>query len=98
MNYHKIILIGNATGDWGRRRSKKDNAAYTVFRLQVNAGPGQPARIPILAFGELAEQAAEGLEKGLPLLVEGRLHADRHDQWSVIADKLIFEVPFKENA
>ena len=97
MNYQRLILVGTANGDLGRHRSKKDNSAYTVFGLMVKCGSDQPAFFTVLAFGVLAEKAAQAVTKGHCVLVEGRLAVSPHGRLTVIADQLRFDAPFKKD-
>ncbi len=69
INYQRLILVGNANGDLKRHRSKKDNSPYTVFQLAVKSGMNQPTSFTVLAFGVLAEKAAQAVTQGHCILL-----------------------------
>jgi single-stranded DNA-binding protein len=92
MDYQKLTLIGNATGDWGRYLSKRNNSAYTAFRLVVKDKRERPTAFHILAFGELAEKVARSLKKGSRVYVEGSLIFGQQGRLHVLADYLQLDI------
>ena len=77
MDYQKITVLGNVTGDpqVNRPDGKK---TYVDFSVGVSRGPAKEGReavsdyFPVRAFDEVA-QVAEMVRKGTLVLVEGRL-------------------------
>lgn len=97
INYQRLILVGNANGDLKRHLSNKDKSPYSVFQLEVKSGMNQPTSFTVLAFGVLAEKAAQAVIQGRSILVEGRLAVSQRGQLNVIADQLRFEAPVEND-
>jgi single-strand DNA-binding protein len=84
-SFNKVILVGNLTRDPELRYTPK-GTAIAKFGLAVNrvwtneAGEKKEevTFVDIDVFGRTAENVAQYMRKGSPLLVEGRL---RLDQW-----------------
>jgi len=84
-SFNKVILVGNLTRDPELRYTPK-GTAIAKFGLAVNrvwtneAGEKKEevTFIDIDVFGRTAENVAQYMRKGSPMLVEGRL---RLDQW-----------------
>ena len=95
-DFQQSFLVGRATGDWSRLRTKRDNTCYTSFRVYVKNRAGQTAIVPVLAFGDLGEKVAAGIEKDMPMLVIGRVSINRRGQAAVVADQLRMGEPFKQ--
>src|ERR1051325_3261507 len=84
-SFNKVILVGNLTRDPELRYTPK-GTAIAKFGLAVNrvwtneAGEKKEEAtfVDIDVFGRTAENVAQYMRKGSPLLVEGRL---RLDQW-----------------
>ena len=88
MDYQKIILLGNATKDARRNKSKKGNVSYTTFSLGVGNGKGDTTYFPIVVFGNYADVAAGTVKKGRMVLVEGRVDLNKQGRMNVIADNI----------
>lgn len=83
-NLNKVILLGNLTRD-PELRYTASGTAVTSFGLAVNDRVKQgdewkevPCFVDITVFGRTAENCSEYLNKGQPVLVEGRLN---YRQW-----------------
>lgn len=98
LDFQRSFLVGKATGDWSRLRTRKDNSSYTSFRVSVNTESGRNTTLPILAFGALGEKIAAGIDKDTPVLVIGRLVIDRRGQAAMVADHLQMGDTFKQKA
>jgi hypothetical protein len=95
-DFQQSFLVGRATGDWSRLRTKRDNICYTSFRVYVKNQAGQSVTVPVLAFGDLGDKVAAGIEKDLPVLVIGRVSINRRGQAAMVADQLRLGEPFKQ--
>jgi single-strand DNA-binding protein len=95
MNYNKVILAGNATGDAERRTSKKGDVAYTTFQMGVSDAKDQTTYFKIAVFGDHSEALAELITKGRLLLVEGRIKISDKGQVGVVADRVQLGPPSK---
>lgn len=89
MNYQKVIVVGNATRDAEVMKSKK-GTAYTRFDVAVGSGKEGKAFFPVMAFGKVGEAAAQYVNKGREVLVEGRIVTGKAGRFSVIADSVVF--------
>jgi len=77
---NKVILIGNLTAD-PELKYTSSGTARTKFRIAINRqykdSSGQlqedPTFVPIIAWGNQAENCANYLSKGRQVAVEGRL-------------------------
>lgn len=100
MNYQKLIVAGNITGDAKARTSKTGDVGFTTFSVAVNSGKNRVTFFPVTAFGKTGEAAAQYLTKGRQVLVEGRIELGEKGQFNVIADRVIFgrESAHHENA
>lgn len=87
MNYQKIILVGNATGDAQIRKSKDGNVTFTTFRLGVADGKDRTTFFPIVLFGRSAEKLASLITKGRQILLEGRVQVT-NDRFDVVTDRV----------
>ena len=84
-SFNKVILVGNLTRDPELRYTPK-GTAIAKFGLAVNRvwtsesgeNKEEVTFIDIDVFGRTAENVAQYMRKGSPMLVEGRL---RLDQW-----------------
>ena len=84
-SFNKVILVGNLTRDPELRYTPK-GTAIAKFGLAVNrvwtSESGEKKEevtfVDIDVFGRTAENVAQYMRKGSPMLVEGRL---RLDQW-----------------
>jgi single-stranded DNA-binding protein len=88
MDYQKIILLGNATKDARRNKSKKGDVPYTTFSLGVGDGRGNTTFFPVVVFGNYADAAAGTVKKGRMVLVEGRVDMNKQGRINVIADNI----------
>lgn len=88
MNYQKLILAGNVTGDAERRQSKKGDVGYTTFGVGVSDGKRRTVFFPVTVFGKYGEVVAEYVTKGRPLLVEGRIDVNPGGRFNVVADQI----------
>ena len=88
MNYQKLILVGNATGDAQNRKSKRGDVTYTTFGLAVGSIKDRSNFFPVIVFGKTGELAREHITKGRQVLVEGRIELSRNGRLNVVADKL----------
>ena len=74
MNYNRLIIVGNVTGDPERRTSKSGEVTYTSFDVGVSDGKDKTTFFPVLVFGKYGETVAEYVTKGRQVLVDGRVH------------------------
>lgn len=83
-NYNKVILIGNLTRT-PELRFTKGGKAWVKFSVAVSqkykSGEGADVErvdyFDVSGFGGQAETVAQFLDKGSPILVEGRLTQDK---------------------
>lgn len=85
-NFNKVILMGNLTRD-PEVRFTREGAPVASFTLAINNRVRQEGEskddvsyIDLVAFGKQADLIKNYLEKGSPLLVEGRLQQRRWEQ------------------
>lgn len=86
-SFNKVILMGNLTRDPERRYTPK-GTAVTEFAIAINRvfnteggeKKEEVSYFDIVAWGRQAEICAQYLNKGRPVLVEGRLQQDRWEQ------------------
>ena len=90
MNYQKLILVGNVTGDPERRTSKSGEVTYTSFGVGVSDGKDKTTFFSVLVFGKYGETVAEYIAKGRQVLVDGRIQASDKGHLRVIADTVRF--------
>ncbi len=90
MNYQKLILVGNATGDAQQRKSKKGDVSYTTFGVGVSDGKDHTTFFSVAVFGKYGETIAKHVTKGCELLVEGRIDVAQSGRFNVIADQVRF--------
>ncbi|MDD2403242.1 MAG: single-stranded DNA-binding protein [Victivallaceae bacterium] len=79
---NKVILLGNLTRD-PELRYTNSGVAVCEFGLAVNRRSGDPNRdevcfVDIVVWDKQAESSGRILQKGAPVLIEGRLQLD---QW-----------------
>ena len=84
-SFNKVILVGNLTRDPELRYTPKGTAVakigLAVNRVWTNEAGEKKEEVTFVdidMFGRTAENVAQYMRKGSPLLVEGRL---RLDQW-----------------
>jgi len=83
-SFNRVILMGNLTRDPERRYTPK-GVAITEFGIAVNEyyttetgeKKEQAHFFDLVAFGKTAENCAQYLSKGKPVLIEGRLQYER---------------------
>lgn len=81
-NYNKVILMGNLTRD-PELRYTPNGTAVSTLSLAVNRRPKPDTQekevdfFDIVVFGKQAENCSEYLQKGSPVLVDGRLQQRR---------------------
>jgi single-strand DNA-binding protein len=90
MNYQKLIIAGNTTGDAQARKSKQGDVSYTTFSVAVGDGKDHSTFFPVTAFGKTGENAAQFLTKGKQVLVEGRIEVGENGRFNVIANRIVF--------
>ncbi|MCI0731761.1 MAG: single-stranded DNA-binding protein [Chloroflexi bacterium] len=90
MNYQKIILAGNATGDAQRQTARNGDLPFTTFTVGVSENKEKGIFFPVLVFGEYGETIADYVTKGCQLMVEGRISPDKDGRLKVIADHVEF--------
>jgi len=101
---NKVLLLGNLTRD-PELRAAKNGTAVARLALAVNSRYRQnnvdkedTLFIDVVTFGRMAETASEYLEKGRPVLIEGRLKwqswtgqdGQKHSKHEVLADRIQF--------
>ena len=97
MDYQKLIVAGNTTGDAQARKSKQGDVSYTTFSVAVGSGKDQqPTYFPVVAFGKIGENAAQYITKGRQVLVEGRIETGENGRFNVIASRIVFGLAPKE--
>ncbi len=87
MNYQKIILSGNATGNAQVRKSRQGDVTFATFSLAVADGKDRTTFFPIVVFGRSVEKLASLITKGRQILLDGRIQVAK-DRFDVIADRL----------
>ena len=85
MNYQKLILVGNATRDAERRKSKKGDVSYTTFGVGVGDRNDRTTFFPVTVFGKHGEGVAPYITKGRSVLVEGRIEVSEQGRFNVVA-------------
>ena len=83
-SFNKVILVGNLTRD-PELRYTSDGLAVSKMRIAVNRrwtsrqgeSKEEACFFNVTAFGRSAETTAKYLQKGHPLLVDGRLRSYR---------------------
>jgi single-stranded DNA-binding protein len=93
MDYQKLILVGNATGDAERKTSKKGDVTYTTFSVGVGDAKDQTTFFPVVVFGRHGEAVAKYVTKGREVLVDGRIEVGENGRFNVIGDRVRFGVP-----
>lgn len=88
MNYQKIILVGNTTGNAQLRTSKDGNTTYATFSVGVSEAKDRNIFFTIAVFGKRAENVAKYVTKGRQVLVEGRIVVSNKGRFNVIADHM----------
>ena len=84
-SFNKVILIGNLTRDPDLRTTQNGTAICDLglavnrrWRDQSGRDQEETTFVDVAAWGRSAENCAQYLQKGAPVLVEGRL---RLEQW-----------------
>jgi single-stranded DNA-binding protein len=90
MDYQKLIVAGNITGDAQARVSKQGDVGFTTFSVAVSSGKDQPTYFPVTAFGKTGEAAAQYLKKGQQVLVDGRIEVAENGRFNVVATRVVF--------
>tara|TARA_R110000824_G_scaffold302820_1_gene490597 strand:+ start:1468 stop:1881 length:414 start_codon:yes stop_codon:yes gene_type:complete len=103
-NFNRVILVGNLTRDI-ELRSTPSGASVADAGIAVNDRRKQgdewvdeTSFVDLTLWGRTAENAAEYLSKGSPILIEGRLKQDswendqgeKRTKLKVVVDKLQF--------
>ncbi len=85
-NYNKVILMGNLTRD-PEVRFTREGAPVATFTIAINNRFRQENEtrddvtfVDIVTFGKQADLVKNYLEKGAPVLVDGRLQQRRWEQ------------------
>lgn len=83
-NYNHITLVGRLTRDADVREvSDRTRTSFTVAvdrPYRKEDGSYDTDFIPVVAWGKLAEVAADRLKKGNPVLVQGRLQIRQYEK------------------
>lgn len=72
---NKIVMIGNLTTD-PEVRVTTEGTSMTRFTMLIQRGGVNQDKsdlIPVVCWGKLAEQANESFQKGMMVVVEGRI-------------------------
>lgn len=84
-SFNKVILIGNLTRDPDLRTTQNGTAICDLglavnrrWRDQAGRDQEETTFVDVTAWNKTAENCAQYLQKGAPVLVEGRLHLE---QW-----------------
>ena len=84
-NYNKVILMGNLTRDPELRYTPKGTAIAEIglainrkWKSETGEAKEEVTFVDVSAFGRTAEDIAQYLKKGRPIMIEGRL---KFDQW-----------------
>ena len=84
-SFNKVILIGNLTRDPDLRTTSNGTAICDLglavnrrWRDQAGRDQEETTFVDVTAWNRTAENCAQYLQKGAPVLVEGRLHLE---QW-----------------
>ena len=97
MNYQKLVLLGNATGDAERKTSKNGDVDYTRFQMGVSSGKDQSTYFKVAVFGERGEALAEQITKGRQVFVEGQIKVSNNGRFGVVANLVRLGPPNKES-
>ena len=76
MDYQRVILLGNTTGEVEIKQAKT-GMPYAHFDVAVKDLKAEPVYFPVALFGETTDHARQMLVKGTRVLVEGTLNVDR---------------------
>lgn len=93
---NKIILKGNLCKDVDFKKGKKDTPARATFSVAVNRSFNKDKcdYFFCTAFGKTAEFLDEYFEKGMPVLISGRMESYKNDDdftcWSVTVETVEF--------
>ncbi len=90
MDYQKLIVAGNVTGDVEKKVSKNGDVSYTTFDVGVSDARDQSTFFAVVVFGKHGETVARYVTKGQLVLVEGRVDVSDKGRFSVIADNVRF--------
>lgn len=96
MNYQKLIIVGNATGDAERQKSKTGEVTYTTFSVGVSDGKDRTIFFPVTVFDKYGEAVAKHITKGRSVLVEGRISVNTKGRFNVVAERIAFGAPTGE--
>jgi single-strand DNA-binding protein len=85
-SFNKVILVGNLTRDPELRYTPKGTAVAKiglavnrVWTTETGEKKEEVTFVDVDAFGRTAENVAQYMRKGSPMLVEGRLKLDQWD-------------------
>lgn len=93
---NKIIIKGNLTKDADFTKAKKDKHAVARFSVAVNRSYNKD-KVDFFyctAFDKTAEFVDEYFEKGMPVLISGRMESYKNDDdltcWAVAVESVEF--------
>lgn len=106
-SYNRVVLVGNLTRDPEHRQLNGSGQAVCRLSLAVNrqfknrqsgANVQEVLYIDVDVWGAQAESCRQYLQKGRPVLVEGRLKLDswqdqsgnQRSKHSIVADRVVF--------
>jgi single-strand DNA-binding protein len=96
MNYNKCTFVGRITSDC-EYRVFESGTSLARFRIAVNDRISEKTLyLSVSLFGKMADRLKEKLNKGVQLLVDGRLELDtvtgedgkKRDFYGLVADKI----------
>lgn len=79
MNLNKIFIAGNLTRD-PKKSQTADGGLIVKFTIAVNEkfrDREDVSFVAVTTFGRIAEIAMDSLQKGSPVMIEGRLKQER---------------------
>ena len=78
-SYNKVILVGNLTKDPELKYTQSGTAVANICLAMSRKykDKEEVCFVDVAAWGKMAETISQYLQKGSPLLVEGRLQLDR---------------------
>ena len=88
--YQKIMVIGRATADAKLQKAKKSDTEYSTFSLAVNEGEDKVTFFDVVVFSKQRSTAAEFVQKGRLVGVEGRIERGNKGYFNVVASRVLF--------
>ena len=88
MDYHKIILSGNASTNARIQKSLKGDVSFMSFGLAVKNSKGHTSYFPIVAFGKQGDSLVTYVTKGRQVLVEGHIEMGVLGRFNVVAEHI----------